>query len=128
MNKIILWIIRIIPAVIFLQTLYFKFTASPESVYIFSTLGLEPYGRITIGILEIIASILLLINSTYFYGALLGFGLIVGAIFSHLTRLGIVVQNDGGFLFGLAIVNFILTGIILINHRKKFMKLLKFDS
>src|SRR6476620_207713 len=106
-SRIFIWILRIIPAIILLQTLFFKFSAAPESVYIFSTLGLEPWGRILVGILELIASILLLIPRTTLAGAILGMGLMAGAVFSHLTKLGIVVQNDGGELFVLALIVFI---------------------
>ncbi len=118
MNKL-LWLVRIIPALILLQTLFFKFTAAPESVYIFSTLGLEPYGRIGIGILELIASVLLLIPSKTWMGAILGFGLMAGAIFSHLTQLGIEVQGDGGYLFILALIVLICCAILILVERKK---------
>ena len=99
MKKYFPLILRIAVAVILLQTLRFKFTAHPESVYIFSKVGLEPYGRIIIGSLELIAAILLLIPKTVWIGALLTIGVIGGAIFMHLTILGINVQNDSGLLF-----------------------------
>lgn len=116
-NKIIL-VLRIAVAVILIQTLRFKFTAHPDSVYIFETVGLEPFGRIGIGILELIAGILLLIPKTAWAGAILTLGLIGGAIMMHLTELGIVVKGDGGVLFYTAVVTFTLGGIILINQRK----------
>lgn len=100
--KILALILRLVAAAILLQTLYFKFSAAPESVYIFSQLGLEPFGRIGTGIAELVAGILLLIPKTAFYGAVASFAIISGAIVSHLTVLGIVVQNDGGLLFTLA--------------------------
>lgn len=112
-------IARIVAAVIMLQTLYFKFTAQPESVYIFSTLGIEPYGRIGSGIGELIASILLLIPSTAWIGAVMGLGVISGAIMSHLTILGIEVQNDGGQLFFLALITFVCCLIVLFYNRAK---------
>jgi len=118
-SKILSWVLRIIPAVIFLQTLFFKFTAAPESVHIFETLGMEPYGRIGSGIAELIASILLLIPSTTKWGAALGLGVIGGAIMSHLTKLGIVVQDDGGTLFIMAVLVFICCAILVWNHRKE---------
>lgn len=102
--RIVEWIARLIAAGILLQTLFFKFTASPESVYIFETLGAEPWGRIGSGVVELIASILLLIPRTGLHGGLLAAAVMVGAIGSHLTKLGIVVQDDGGTLFGMAIV------------------------
>ena len=104
--------LKVIPAIILLQTLFFKFSAAPESVYIFETLGLEPVGRIGIGILELITAILLLVPRTTWIGAILGMGLMGGAIFSHLTQLGIVVQNDGGMLFTLAVVTFVFCVIL----------------
>lgn len=111
-TNIILWILRIITAVILLQTLFFKFTAAEESVYIFTTVGMEPWGRIGSGIVELIASILLLIPRTSWLGALLALGTISGAIFFHLTKLGIEVKGDGGYLFILAIVVFICSLVI----------------
>ena len=98
------WAARLIAAAILLQTLYFKFGAHPDSIYIFSQLGMEPWGRIGTGVMELIASILLIIPSTAWAGALLGLGLMGGAIMSHLTILGIEVHNDGGTLFILALV------------------------
>jgi uncharacterized membrane protein YphA (DoxX/SURF4 family) len=118
MNNYIIISLRFIAAFIMLQTLYFKFTAAPESVYIFETLGLEPVGRIGSGIVELIASILLLIPKTVWAGTLLALGIISGAILSHLTKLGIEVQGDGGFLFILALVVFVSSAIVLWHHRK----------
>lgn len=116
-NKIIL-ILRIVVAVILIQTLRFKFTAHPDSVYIFETVGLEPFGRIGIGVLELIAGILLLIPKTVWAGAALTLGLIGGAIMMHLTTLGIEVKGDGGVLFYTALLTFVLSAIILFNQRK----------
>jgi putative oxidoreductase len=113
------WSLQIISALIMAETLFFKFTAAPESVYIFSTLGMEPYGRIGTGIVELIASILLLIPSLVWLGAGLGVGLMSGAIMSHLTQLGIVVLNDGGRLFIYAMIVFISCFILLILNRKQ---------
>lgn len=101
------WIGQIVVAVILLQTLYFKFTGAPESVYIFTTLGLEPWGRFGSGVAELIAAILLLIPATAGIGAVLALGVICGAIMAHLTKLGIQVQGDGGLLFGLALTVFV---------------------
>lgn len=116
-DRIIL-VLRIAVAVILIQTLRFKFTAHPDSVYIFETVGLEPYGRIGIGILELIAGILLLIPKTVWIGALLTLGLIGGAILMHLTQLGINVNNDGGVLFYTAIITFLLSVVILYYYKK----------
>lgn len=113
------WAMRIIAAGILLQTLYFKFTGAPESVYIFETVGMEPYGRIGSGIMELIAAILLLVPRTAWLGAVLGIGVISGAtIFFHLTKLGIEVQGDGGLLFYLAVVVLICCLVTLYIHKK----------
>ena len=110
--------LRIIVAIILIQTLRFKFTGHEDSVYIFSKVGLEPYGRIGIGVVELIASILLLIPKTVWAGALLTLGVIGGAIMMHLTQLGISVNDDGGLLFITALVTFSLSAIILYLYRK----------
>src|SRR5262249_12112782 len=102
-----------------LQTLYFKFTGAEESVYIFTKVGAEPVGRIGSGIIELIASILLLTPSTVTIGAILALGTITGAIFSHLTVLGIEVKGDGGLLFGLAVTVFVCCAIVLLMHRSQ---------
>jgi hypothetical protein len=105
-QSIVAWVLQVTVAVILGQTLFFKFTASEESVYIFSTLGIEPWGRIGSGVAELIAAVLLLNWRTAFLGATMALGVISGAIFSHLTALGIEVKGDGGLLFGLALVVF----------------------
>src|SRR5438034_11791644 len=113
------WILQIIVAVILFQTLFFKFTSAEESKYIFSKLGLEPWGRVASGVVELIAVILLLYPRTVALGALLSAGVISGAIFSHLTMLGVVVQNDGGLLFILAVIVLIGSlGILFIRRRQ----------
>lgn len=125
MKKYIPLALRIIVAIILIQTLRFKFTAHPDSVYIFETVGLEPFGRIGIGILELIAGVLLLIPKTVWAGATLTLGVIGGAILMHLTQLGIEVKDDGGVLFYTAVVTFALSAIILFIHKKDipFLKL-----
>ncbi|MEL6184205.1 MAG: DoxX family protein [Myxococcota bacterium] len=100
--KALRWILRIVPAVILLQTLFFKFTGAPESVHIFETIGAEPVGRYVSGLVELAAAVLLLIPAASALGAAVAAGVMVGAIGSHLTLLGIEVQGDGGLLFALA--------------------------
>ncbi|WP_372745007.1 DoxX family protein [Lutibacter sp.] len=119
MKKHILLIFRIVISVVLLQTLRFKFTAHPDSVYIFSTVGLEPFGRISIGILELCAALLILFPKTIWVGALLTFGIISGAILMHITILGIEINNDNGLLFYTALLVFILSGIVTWTQRKK---------
>lgn len=113
------WVLQISVAAILFQTLFFKFTASEESVYIFSKLGVEPWGRIGSGVVELIACVLLLVPNTITIGAALALGVISGAIVSHLVKLGIVVQNDGGLLFGLALLVFAGSALVLIIRRKE---------
>jgi DoxX-like family len=112
-------IVSIAAAIIMLQTLFFKFTAAPESVYIFSKLGFEPLGRIGTGIAELFAGFLLIFRRTSVYGALLGLVIMVGAILSHLFILGIDVQNDRGKLFFLAVSVFVSCIVSLYLQRDK---------
>ena len=111
------WIFRILAALIMLQTLYFKFSAHPQSVHLFTILGMEPWGRIGTGVLELIASVLILYPRTTGYGALLGLGLMSGAIFFHLTKLGIKFDGDYG-LFTYAVLAFISCAILVLFYRK----------
>lgn len=115
------WVLRIITAVILLQTLFFKFSGAKESVYIFSTLGLEPWGRIGSGVVELIASVLILMPGTVAWGAALSLGVISGAIFSHITKLGVALPavDDHGELFALAVVVFVCSATVLILHRSQ---------
>ena len=119
MHKYVFLFLRLIVAAILIQTLRFKFTAHPDSVFIFESVGLEPYGRIAIGVLELIAGMLLLIPKTIWLGATLTIGVIGGAIFMHLTKLGIEINNDGGILFITAVVTFILSIIIFYISRSE---------
>jgi uncharacterized membrane protein YphA (DoxX/SURF4 family) len=124
-TTITIWGLRILAAVILLQTLFFKFTGAPESVYIFSQLGLEPWGRIGTGIVELVASALLLIPATTAWGALLAVALMAGAIFFHITKLGISVQQDGGQLFIYAVLVLISSTVLLVIYRNDIFKILK---
>lgn len=117
-RRIASWILQFLVAGILAQTLYFKFTAAPESVYIFKTLGVEPWGRLLAGASELVAAVLLLVPRTVVFGALLSLGVISGALMSHLTKLGIVVQNDRGLLFGLACVVFVASLAIVWLRRR----------
>lgn len=119
------WLFRIAAAVILLQTLYFKFTAQPESVELFTKLGVEPWGRIGTGIIELIASILLLLPATVFIGAFLGTGLMSGAILSHLTVIGIASKGDGGQLFMLAIITLVCCLVVAFIYRETGLQLFK---
>lgn len=111
------WILQLVAAVILGQTLFFKFTGAEESKFIFEALGAEPWGRFGTGAAELVAVLLLLTGRTAVYGALLAAGLMAGAIGSHLTKLGIEVQGDGGLLFGLAVTVLVASGAILVLRR-----------
>ena len=125
------WLCRIVAALILLQTLFFKFTAAPESVYIFTKLGavihtylpfasigtVEVSARIGSGIMELVAAVLLLTPRFVWAGAILAMAATGGAIASHLTFLGIEVQGDKGLLFFLAIAVVVTSSIALFLNR-----------
>ena len=113
------WIFRVVAAVILLQTLFFKFSGAEESVYIFSKIGAEPWGRYGSGVVELIAAVLLLTSCYARVGALLALGVISGALLSHLIVLGLVVKDDGGLLFGLACTVFVCSLAVLVIHREQ---------
>ena len=127
------WICRIIAALILLQTLFFKFTAAPESVYIFTKLGIfihtyvpfasintvEVSARIGSGIMELIAAVLLLTPRFIWAGAVLAIAATGGAIASHLTFLGVEVQGDKGLLFVLAVTVLVTSAIALFLHHSQ---------
>ena len=110
-----------------MQTLFFKFTAASESVYIFSTLGMEPWGRIGSGVFELIASVLLLIPATVLPGAAMATAATGGAIFFHLTKLGVALTpvGDHGELFSLAVVVTLCAAMLLRMHRQELPALIR---
>ena len=103
-QTILFWIARIVAALIMLQTLFFKFSGTDESVYIFTQVGMEPWGRIGVGVMELIAAILIIAPATVWLGSVIAVGLMAGAMGMHLTLLGIEVQDDGGQLFLYAVI------------------------
>jgi uncharacterized membrane protein YphA (DoxX/SURF4 family) len=123
--KIIVWISRIVAAFIMLQTLYFKFSGAEESVFIFTQVGMEPWGRYAVGLGELIASLLIIIPRASWIGGLIAVGLMTGAITMHLFILGIVVFDDGGQLFIYAITVFICGAYNLWVDRDKALALIK---
>ena len=124
--KIVITITRFLAAVIMIQTLYFKFTGHPNSIHIFTVIGMEPWGRIFIGIMELVASTLLIIPVTAYLGALLTVGLMSGAIFFHVSNpdLGVVVNNDGGLLFILAITCLVCGLVMVFCFKDKYLNLI----
>jgi len=127
MNKptqYLLWAAKGVAAILMLQTLYFKFQAAPESVYIFTQVGIEPWGRIGTGVIELIASVLILIPRTAWMGATVGLGVMAGAILTHLALLGIEVQGDGGQLFYYAVAVAVSCSVILYITRKQWLAIL----
>ncbi len=123
MKQKIVLLLRLISAGILLQTLFFKFTGAPESIYIFTQLHAEPFGRYFAGFSELIASILLLVPATQVFGALMAVGIMFGALASHVLILGIVVQADGGLLFTLALIVLISSGLIVLLKKDEILKL-----
>ncbi len=121
-KQIVLLLLRLTVAVIFLQTLYFKFTAHPDSVYIFTALGAEPYGRIGLGLLELFTAILILLPRTQLFGMLASLAIILGAVASHIVVIGIAIKNDGGGLFILALIVLIATTIFLYLQKNELIK------
>jgi uncharacterized membrane protein YphA (DoxX/SURF4 family) len=116
-QQIAAWVLQVLAAGILLQTLFFKFTGAEESVYIFTRVGAEPWGRIGSGLIELVASVMLLTPPLAPIGALIALGTMSGAILSHLTLLGIEVMGDGGLLFGLAVTAFLSSAIVLFLRR-----------
>ena len=117
------WLFRIVASIIMLQTLYFKFSGAEESVYIFTALGIEPWGRFVTGSFELIASILILYPLSTGMGALLGMCLMLGAIFSHITVLGLVVKDDGGQLFIYACIVLFCCSVLVFQNRENLITL-----
>ncbi|MEJ0082692.1 MAG: DoxX family protein [Puia sp.] len=119
-----IWILRLVPAIILLQTLYFKFTAQPESVQLFTRIGMEPYGRIGTGVLELVAAILILIPRYTGYGAILGLVMMTGALYFHLTKIGIFFGGDA-LLFIYAVVTFVCCALLVFIYKARLENQLK---
>ena len=123
-SVVITWVLRLLAAVIMLQTLYFKFTAQEESVHLFTVLGMEPWGRIATGVFELIASVLIIYPRTTGLGAALGSALMGGAIFFHLTILGVKFGGDY-ILFAYAVIVFVCCMILLFLYRDQVFRIIK---
>lgn len=119
-----IWTLKLLASFIMLQTLWFKFTGAEESVYIFSSLGMEPWGRIGTGVFELIASVMILYPRTTVIGAVLGAGLMSGALFFHLTKLGISIKGDGGQLFVYALLVLLSCLLLLFIKRREVVALI----
>jgi len=127
------WVLAIYIAFVFIQSLFYKFTGAPESIYIFSTVGgwlglswFEPVGRYIIGLGELLASTLLFVPMLRPAGAALAVCIMTGAIVFHLfSPLGVVVFDDGGLLFGMACGVWISGALIVIMERSKARGLLQ---
>lgn len=118
-KNLLLWACRIIAAAIMLHTLYFKFSGAEESVFIFNSVGMEPEGRFATGAAELLASVLILIPRTSFFGAILAFFIMIGAIAVHLLILGIEVRGDGGLLFTYALIVALASFYIIVRSTKR---------
>jgi uncharacterized membrane protein YphA (DoxX/SURF4 family) len=119
-----IWILRLVPAIILLQTLYFKFTAQPESVQLFTRIGMEPYGRIGTGVLELIAAVLILIPRYTGYGAILGLMMMTGALYFHLTKIGIYFGGNA-LLFTYAVITFVCCAVLIFIYKTRLESQLK---
>ncbi len=119
-----IWILRLVPAIILLQTLYFKFTAQPESVQLFTQIGMEPYGRIGTGVLELVAAILILIPRYTGYGAILGLVMMTGALYFHLTKIGIFFGGNA-LLFIYAVITFVCCALLIFIYKTRLENQLK---
>ena len=124
-KKALDWALRLVPAAILGQTLFFKFSGAPESVYIFTKLGIEPLGRYASGTAEALACLLLLLPAAPTLGAALGLAVMLGAIASHLGPLGIQVMGDHGLLFGLACVTAVCCEALLWLRKGELPALLR---
>lgn len=123
--KILSWALRIVAALILIQSLTYKFGAHPDSVLLFTQLGAEPFGRISLGVMELIVAVLILNPKTTLVGAILGVFIMIGALGAHIFQIGIIFNNDGGKLFGLALVCFLACVgqvIILKNQLISFIR------
>jgi hypothetical protein len=116
------WLLRLVAAGILGSTLFFKFTAAPESVALFERLGAEPFGRLGLGAVELVAVVLLLVPRTVVEGALLTVGLMLGVLGTHLTVLGIEVDGDGGALFGMALAALAAAAGVLLGRRAELLR------
>ena len=126
--QIVSWIAQLVIAFILAQTLFFKFTYAPETQYIFKDMGGRPTATL-VGCVELVCVVLLLIPQVAPVGALLALMTISGAIFSHLTKLGLVIpdpttgKGDGGLLFGLAVTVAVLSSVVLVIRRKQLLSI-----
>lgn len=96
---IVTWILVVIAAVILIYNAYIKLSSNPGAIQLFSSLGLEPFGRFTIGLLELAAAVLMIFPGTVKYGAVLGSILMSGVIVIHITKLGIALNGNYSFFF-----------------------------
>lgn len=138
-------VLSIFISLIFIQGLFFKFTGSLETTYIFTTLNswaagfgfdglfLPPgiFNAYVVGSAELVAAVLLL--SGLFMkrelltalGSVLALGVITGAVFFHLfTPLGIVVMDDGGTMFGMAVGIWISSLVLITMHKNILLGLI----
>lgn len=122
-SNIIVWICRIVAAGLMLQTLYFKFSGAEESIYIFTKVGIEPWGRYVTGAAELVAAIVILIPAISGFGAVIAVGVMSGALLSHATILGIEVKGDGGQLFFYALAVFFCSLYVIWHHRQVFIQI-----
>ncbi len=107
-----------IAAMLLLMAAAMKFLGDPGSVEVFMRLGMDPAGRYLIAAIELMAAMLLL-SPFAALGSVIATGVMCGAIIAHVTQLGLVVNDDGGRLFGMLVVVLVCVGYVLISRRKE---------
>ncbi len=117
--RIVIFLVKFLITIIVGQTLFFKFSGAVESIYIFSVLGVEPWGRLALGVLELLSLVFLWIPKTTLYALILILGMMSGAIASHLFILGIEIMGDKGELFILGVVTWLCTAVLLFIKREE---------
>lgn len=127
-QKRLSWVCRIIAAGIMVETLWFKFTGHPESVWIFSRMGMESWWRYGQGLWELAASILLFVPRLTWLGSLLSLGAMSAAVLSHLTVIGIEVQGDAGLLFAMGVTAWVASFIAVWLHQQSIPYVTRLDD
>ena len=113
-----LWVCQVIAAAVMVAAGFIKLQGGPVDIFIFEKLGMEPFGRYLITVLEFTAGILLVWPSFSVLGALLSVGTMIGASIAHATVLGFSVQGDGGMHVGLLVLVFVTSGVVLWARRR----------
>lgn len=120
LSFIVQWTLRLFISFYLIQYSYVKLSGQQSAIELFTTLEMEPWGRITIGILELITVLLILYPRTTVLGGLLGMVSMAAVIYYHLTQLGIAIRGDS-FLFIIACAIFAASLALVITNRKQLI-------